>query len=463
MTDTIWPPDLSDIKESKYIVLVQSMRGAIRSGALEPGFKMPPVRELAWDLGITPGTVARSYKIAADEGLVETHVGRGTFVTGNYVVEPVADSLISPVSPDSHNFRGVRVPNVGQDDVIRRNLGKLSRQNANLYIDYPTSETDIVARQAVVNWIAEGRLGRFGAHDVVLGLGAQNSVMMALQAVLHGPNPVILTEDLAYPGVRHAARLLRAQLIGVEMDDCGVRPDRLEEALRKHGGQVLLTAAEVHSPTTTQTTLGRKQAIARLAQKYQLQIIEDDCHCITRPDEPAYRGIVPDRAWYISSLTKTVSAAVRFGFSVAPQGQAASARQVAQSSFYGLPQPIMDLCAEMIHSGEAEEIRTKVEDTTYRRVKAAVNVLGNWDISWRPDVPFLWLRLPQGWRGSSFVQACADEGIQVKAADEFALPDGAAPNAIRISLNPPFPRPDDVQAFQKMSDMLASPPVNVDF
>ena len=463
MTDTIWLPDLSSTKESKYIVLVQSMRGAIRSGVLKPGYKMPPVRDMAWKLGITPGTVARAYKIAAEEGLVDSAVGRGTFVTGNYVADPTPEPLIAMVSPDAHNFRGVRVPDVGQDAVIRKAMGALSGQTTNKYIDYPTSQTDVAARRGVVEWIGPDRIGRFDEDDVVLGLGAQNSVIMALQAILHGPNPVILTEELAYPGVRHAARLLRAQLIGVEMDGDGIRPDRLEEALRKHGGQVLLTSAESHSPTTIRTTLARKQEIARVAQTYQLQIIEDDCHCITRPEEPGYRGICPERAWFISSLTKTVSAALRFGYAVAPQGQAATARQVAQSSFYGLPQPMLDLCAELMQSGEAEALRRKVQDITLVRVRDAVNVLGKWDITWRPDVPFIWLKLPAGWRGSSYARACEALGIQVKAADEFALPDGAAPNAMRISLNPPHPRPDDLLAFAKMSELLAQPPVNVDF
>ena len=463
MTDTIWLPDLSGTRESKYIVLVQSMRGAIRSGVLKPGYKMPPVRDMAWKLGITPGTVARAYKIAAEEGLVDSAVGRGTFVTGNYVADPTPEPLIAMVSPDAHNFRGVRVPDVGQDAVIRKAMGALSGQTTNKYIDYPTSQTDVAARRGVVEWIGPDRIGRFDEDDVVLGLGAQNSVIMALQAILHEPNPVILTEELAYPGVRHAARLLRAQLIGVEMDGDGLRPDRLEEALRKHGGQVLLTSAESHSPTTIRTTLARKQEIARVAQTYQLQIIEDDCHCITRPEEPGYRGICPERAWFISSLTKTVSAALRFGYAVAPQGQAATARQVAQSSFYGLPQPMLDLCAELMQSGEAEALRRKVQDITLVRVRDAVNVLGKWDITWRPDVPFIWLKLPAGWRGSSYARACEALGIQVKAADEFALPDGAAPNAMRISLNPPHPRPDDLLAFAKMSELLAQPPVNVDF
>ena len=57
MTDTIWLPDLQETRESKYIVLIQSLRDAVRSGKLECGARLPPVRDLAWKLGITPGTI----------------------------------------------------------------------------------------------------------------------------------------------------------------------------------------------------------------------------------------------------------------------------------------------------------------------------------------------------------------------------------------------------------------------
>ena len=97
-----------------------------------------------------------------------------------------------------------------------------------------------------------------------------------------------------------------------------------------------------------------------------------------------------------------------------------------------------------------------------RRVRTAVNILGQWDIAWRPQVPFLWLKLPQGWRGSTFTRACEAERIRVKSADEFALPDGHAPNAVRISLEPT----SDFDAYEgglrTMSALLAAPPLNVD-
>ena len=69
-----------------------------------------------------------------------------------------------------------------------------------------------------------------------------------------------------------------AQVVGVAMDDEGIIPEALSAAYRTHGGQVLLTAAEVHSPTTIKTTLARKQALATLAERLDMTIIEDDCH-----------------------------------------------------------------------------------------------------------------------------------------------------------------------------------------
>ena len=138
------------------------------------------------------------------------------------------------------------------------------------------------------------------------------------------------------------------------------------------------------------------------------------------------------------------------------------ARQVSQSSFYGLPVPVLDICTELLNSGEAERLRRLTTAHTEELVKRAVNILGKWDIRWRKDVPFLWLRLPQGWRGSTFTAACAAEKIGIKSADEFALSDGQAPNAVRIGLNPQLSDADFERALRRISEMLENPPVSVD-
>ncbi len=458
MIDTIWPPNFEDCADPKYIVLIQSLRGAVRSGHLPVGEKLPPVRELAWQLGITPGTVARAYKLAVEEGLLETTVGRGTFVADGRpetVLPP--EPLLSLSQAEDLDMRAVRVPDVGQDQIIRKAMTRVAARSEMSYLSCPTSATDLHARQAVVDWVGPDVAGRFTAEDVVLAVGAQNASVTALQCCLHGAHPVILTEAVTFPGVRHAGRLLRAEVIGVEMDAHGMRPEKLEEALRRHGGQVLVTSVQAHSPTAIKVPLERRQEIAAIARRYNLQIIEDDCHALGPADTPSYRALCPDRAWYIGSLTKSVSAALRFGYLVAPEGSAQTARHVAQSMFYGLPQPLLDICADLIQSGQADEIRQRVEKFINKRVQLAVNVLGSWDIRWRPFVPFIWLKLPQGWRGSTFVRACDAEGIRIKSADEYVLADERAPNAVRIALAPEVSEADLQAALETMSEMLSKP------
>ncbi|MCP4818687.1 MAG: PLP-dependent aminotransferase family protein, partial [Shimia sp.] len=349
MTDTNWPPSFEGSTDPKYIVLIQSLRGAILTGTLPVGEKLLPVREMAWQLGITPGTVARVYKMAVEEGLLETTVGRGTFVADRRPKPVLApEPLVSISRSGDIDLRAVRVPDVGQDRIVREIMARIGAGAGSSYLYCPDHHSDLLARQAVVNWIGSEIAGRITADDVVLTMGAQNAQMIALQGSLHGANPVVLTEAVTFPGVRHAARLLRAEVVGVEMDRDGMRPDRLEDALRKHGGQVLVTSAAAHSPTTIQAPLARRQEIAELARRYNLQIIEDDCYAISETDMPSYRVLAPDRVWYLGSMTKAVSSALRFGYLVPPEGRAQMARHVAQSNFYGVPQPIQDICAELI-------------------------------------------------------------------------------------------------------------------
>lgn len=77
---TIWRPDLTQFDGPKYLALSHALRDAVRRGELPEGTRLPPVRELAWALSITPGTVARAYQIVTQDGLLEATVGRGTYV-----------------------------------------------------------------------------------------------------------------------------------------------------------------------------------------------------------------------------------------------------------------------------------------------------------------------------------------------------------------------------------------------
>ncbi len=461
--NTIWQPGLPISGKSKYKSLAQAIREGIATGQLAPGTKLPPVRDLAFRVQVTPGTVARAYSLLTEEGRLRAEVGRGTFVAEGRAVkiEGVAPLVNLPVDAVA-DFRSSRVPDVGQGRTIDAALIKLGESHRRRHINYPTAETDHEARSAVASWIDQERAGGAEAENIVLGNGAQNCCLLVLQAELSGQNPIIMTEELGYPGTRHAARLLRAQTVGLPMDDDGILPDAFRQACRDHGGRILLTAAEVHSPTTIRTSLVRKQEIAEIARQLGITLIEDDCHTTAPTEIPSYRSILPDQSYLVSSLTKSVSGALRFGYAIAPFGREKELRQVAQSSFYGVAQPILDVCHELIASGAAFQIRDRVIAETARRTRLAVNALGAWDLRWREDAPFVYLNMPQGWRASGFAMACEKRDILIKPADEFALPNCSSPNAVRLAVNTCASDALFLKALSDMNDLLSNPESLVD-
>ena len=77
---TNWLPDLKSGSGPLYVRLAGRIEDAIEEGDLPVGSKLPPQRNLAYDLGVTVGTVSRAYSIVRERGLVSGEVGRGTYV-----------------------------------------------------------------------------------------------------------------------------------------------------------------------------------------------------------------------------------------------------------------------------------------------------------------------------------------------------------------------------------------------
>src|ERR1700682_4378228 len=75
-----WCPDLSEIDKPRYLAIADAIDEDIRNGRLSPSDRLPPQRKLAQRLDIDFTTVARGYIEAQKRGLIESRVGRGTFV-----------------------------------------------------------------------------------------------------------------------------------------------------------------------------------------------------------------------------------------------------------------------------------------------------------------------------------------------------------------------------------------------
>ncbi|SIS91221.1 transcriptional regulator, GntR family [Roseivivax lentus] len=449
----------------KYRRLADAIRARIAAGQLAAGQKLPPVRDLAYDLGITPGTVARAYTILTDSGLAEAQVGRGTFIAAPEAASPEATFVWHQPEPSATpglvSLYSPRLPDRGQVQLIQSAFARLAAMPADRLLNYPSRAGFRPARQAVLDWLGETPLGPVSEQDMVLSHGGQNGIGLVMQAVLRGTRPTILVEELSYPGFRRAADLLRAEVVAVPMDGQGLIPEELDRLARKHDAQLLCTSPEIHNPTGLCTPLARREAVVEVAARRGFHILDDDCYRLGRPAALSYRAILPEQSWYVSSISKTITPALRVGFTIAPKGWRSELRRVAEHGFFGLAQPLADLVCDLLRDPALPHVLGEVRAAYARYIRAAVNGLGAFDITWREDMPFLWLRLPAGWRAAAFVQAAEVQGVQLRAADEFALRDGFAPHAVRLSINAQVPLAEFEAAIGRLRALLDDPPERI--
>ena len=78
----MWSPDLTPYSGPLYLRIVAAMAQAINSGELAEGDKLPPQRQLAWQLNINLSTVTKAFQEASKRHLIYGEVGRGTFILG---------------------------------------------------------------------------------------------------------------------------------------------------------------------------------------------------------------------------------------------------------------------------------------------------------------------------------------------------------------------------------------------
>ncbi len=109
-----------------YEQIRQHIDDLITTGSLATGHRLPTVRQLAGDLGLAPGTVARAYRELEQGGLVQTRRGAGTRVVGSE--RPAADPLLAKARAYVASARALGCDDSQVRDALERALTDSSRQ-----------------------------------------------------------------------------------------------------------------------------------------------------------------------------------------------------------------------------------------------------------------------------------------------------------------------------------------------
>ena len=471
VTDTIWLPDLRQQDGPKFRALANALREAARSGVLAPGSRLPPVRALAWQLRVTPGTVARAYQIAAAEGVIDSHVGRGSFVARLPLrlgpVQPLlTERLDSPFGEDGPlDLRIPQLPDIGQTEALRAAMIAAAGALGDEALDYPPLAHDRDCRRSLLGWLDGRKLTPpgvdLGPDDLVLTHGGQNGVSLVMAICLTGEKPRILLESLAYPGIRHLARQHRAEVVAVAMDDQGMLPEALDRAARHSGARMVCITPSAQNPTCARMGAPRRADIIEVARHHDLHVLEDECFPASSEGITSLRALAPDRVWHVASLSKSLSAGLRLGVVICPDGMGDAGRLTAQHSFLGMALPMTAMITRLMSGGKGEALIAAVQREFDDRVTLAREILAGTDVASQDGLPFLWLRLPHGWTASTFMRRAADQGVLIRSADEFTATTSGGqpvPNAVRIAIPGRVGRARLAAALRRLRALHDAPP-----
>lgn len=422
---TNWLPDVSEGSGPLYLRLADAIETAISDGTLPAGEKLPPQRNLAFDLGVTIGTVSRAYALVHERGLVSGEVGRGTYVRDRKVASPTAahDPMLARMSgtrtdgDGRFRFDTTAAPDVGQHAVIERTIGAIVREQPYEVTGYCRTSASHWMR-AGAQWLSNGDWSP-APETVVPTLGAHAAVISVINAMT-APGDRIAFETLTYSQISRSASLTGRRLALVESDKDGIIPEDFDKVCAQQHPKLIFLMSSGQNPTCATMPIERRRAIAEIARKYNVGIIEDNLYgAMTRENLPLVTEFAPDLGFVVGGLSKSVAAGVRGGWVSCPPHLESRVRIAHRMLTGGIPFLLTELASRLVLSGEAAEIRRRAVLEINQRQEIANRVLSGLEFDSHPDVPFLWLKLPDPWLSGTFRSAAAREGVLIDEEDEF--------------------------------------------
>lgn len=283
------------IREQIYLEISQR----IRSGLIEPNFKLPSVRELSEELGISLVTAHHVYKMLDNIGLTETLRGKGTFVRKakeNAAEEQASAPFDWQLSIADYLPRAsfwsqsaVRLPPNILDlasasvhhsllpiDLIQDSICLTLKKSPFALGQYANFQGDSDFLLALVEYLSLLSI-KLKPHQLLITNGTQQGIDLFARTFL-GPGDTIALETPCFSAAIDAFRLAHANLQPIPVDANGIRVDILEDLAPHIRLKAIYTVPTGQNPTGAVMSLSRRQDLLNFAREHNILILEDEPH-----------------------------------------------------------------------------------------------------------------------------------------------------------------------------------------
>jgi 2-aminoadipate transaminase len=458
-----------------YVQLRDQLRALVHSGDLRSGDRIPASRELAGQLGVHRTTVANAYAELESEGLIQGHVGRGTYICG---IEPkqfsppprtngnggaarwealFADErgdeslsrLMPDVPPGALAFTSAR-PSEESFPVeeFRRCTNTVLRRDGRRILQFGVADGYEPLRHSLIDWFrSEGQNVR--SEQLLITDGCQQAIDLVCKAFIRAGDAVAL-ENPAYPGAISilAGARVRVLAVPVETDagpsgHVGMNVDALENVLLQNRVKFIFVTPDFHNPTGTCMPLAQRRRLLEVAARYQVPIIEDSIYARTRlrgTALPSLRSLdTYGNVIQIDSFSKIAFPGLRVGWCIGAESAIQRLRLVKLSTDLHTDQLSQAAIAEFMERGYLVRHLARTKKSYLSRLEMMEETLEKHmpeGASWaRPQGGMtIWVTLPPGFDAGDLLIHTRERGVYFVPGRHF-YSQNPQPNTLRLGFS----------------------------
>jgi len=285
------------------------------------------------------------------------------------------------------------------------------------------------------------------ADDILILSGSLQGLDL-VNAALTGRGDTIICERDCYEGTLNRYYRRGINVVGIPLDQGGMRMDALEQALAELKGKgvrpkFIYTIATVQNPTSTVLDEGSRRRMLELAERYGVPIFEDDCYAdLTWSGErpPAiYAMSQSQNIIHLGSFSKTIAPALRVGFLVAPWSIMSRLLPLkTDAGSGGLEQLMLAEYCEAHFADHVPQLRKRFRAKLDTMVAALNEQFGTAaEFDYPPGGIFLWVKLPDNVDTVKLREAAIAAGVQINPGPEWSIDKAYSKSRMRLCFASP--------------------------
>ncbi|SDL34767.1 PLP-dependent aminotransferase family protein [Streptomyces indicus] len=343
---------------------------------------------------------------------------------------PVRDILAVTARPEVINFAGgLPAPELFDAEGVAEAYAHVLARSAGQALQYSTTEGEPTLRAALAARITARELAT-GAEDLLVTSGSQQALSLLATALIE-PGDTVLVENPTYLAALQVFAFAGARVVAVDCDEDGIDPQALDAVVARERPKLLYTIPSFQNPTGRTMPADRRAAVAEVAARRGLWIVEDDPYGELRfegervPWIAAHPG-AEDRTVLLGSFSKVMAPGMRLGWLRAPAALRRACAVAKQAADLHTP-TVNQLAAARYLAARDLDAHVATVAAAYRERRDALlaglaDALPEGSVWNRPEGGmFLWARLPEAYDTTELLTSVvAHEVAYVPGAPFFA-------------------------------------------